>query len=235
MAERVIGIDLGTTNTLVAFSRGPGDVAVFAIPQLVGHASVEARPLFPSCLYAPLENEARSDPFGDAPWVTGELARRRGAEVPGRFVASAKSWLCHPSVDRTAPILPWGVDDAGVPHVSPIDASARYLAHLRRAWDEAFPEEPLALCDVVLTVPASFDEAARELTLDAAARAGLTVRLLEEPQAAFYDYMQREGRDAVHALAEAHGGEANVLVVDVGGGTTDLSLLRVTADAIERV
>jgi molecular chaperone DnaK (HSP70) len=234
VSARIVGIDLGTTNTLVAHA-GRRGTEVFLIPQLVAPGSVEAQTLFPSCLYAPLEGESPIDPFGDAPWVAGELARRRGAEVPGRFVASAKSWLCHPSVDRTAPILPWGAEDASLPRVSPVDASARYLAHVRRTWDEAFPEEPLALCDVVLTVPASFDEAARELTLEAAARAGLTVHLLEEPQAAFYDYMQREGGDAMHALAKEHGGQANVLVVDVGGGTTDLSLLRVTEDAIERV
>jgi hypothetical protein len=131
--------------------------------------------------------------------------------------------------------LPWGADDETLPRVSPVDASARFLAHVRRAWDEAYPDAPLALAEVVLTVPASFDEAARELTLEAAARAGLTVRLLEEPQAAFYDYMLRAGRGAVHALAREHGGEALVLVVDVGGGTTDLSLLRVRNDAVERI
>src|SRR5215471_10982756 len=106
VAARIVGIDLGTTNTLVAHAGARG-TEVFPVPQLVAPGSVEARPLFPSCLYAPLEGESPLDPFGDAPWVSGELARRRGAEVHGRLVSSAKSWLCHPSVDRTAPILPW--------------------------------------------------------------------------------------------------------------------------------
>jgi len=234
--SRIVGIDLGTTNTLVAWADERGIVQVFPIPQFVAPGEVAARSLFPSCLYAPLPGEGLHDPFGDAPYITGELARRRGGEVPGRMVASAKSWLCHAGVDRTAPILPWGApeDAADLPRISPVDASARYLAHVRRAYNERFPDEPLELCDVVLTVPASFDEAARELTLDAATRAGLTVRLLEEPTAAFYDYMKRAGKDAMHRLADERGGDALVLVVDVGGGTTDLSLLRVTTDAIER-
>ncbi len=234
---RVVGIDLGTTNTLVAFADDARAITILPIAQLVAPGSEEARPLFPSCLYAPLEGERLSDPFGDAPYVAGELARRRGAEVPGRLVASAKSWLCHTGVDRTAPILPWGSPDGtpDLPKISPIDASARYLAHVRRVYNARFPDLPLEQSDVTLTVPASFDEVARELTLEAATRAGLTVRLLEEPTAAFYDYLLREGSPAVHALAGAHGGEAFVLVVDVGGGTTDLSLLRVTKTEIERV
>ncbi len=237
MAEpRVVGIDLGTTNTLVAFANDAGALSVLPIAQLVAPGVGEERALFPSCLYAPAPGEDLGDPFGDAPYVAGELARLRGAEVPGRLVASAKSWLCHPAVDRTAPILPWGAgEDADLPRISPIDASARYLAHVRRVYNALFPDEPLEFCDVTLTVPASFDEVARELTLDAATRAGLTVRLLEEPTAAFYDYLLREGSPAVHAIADAHGGEAFVLVVDVGGGTTDLSLLKVTRTAIERI
>ncbi len=242
---RAVGIDLGTTHTVVAWADldGATPPAVFPIPQLVAPAEIAARPLFPSCLYAPAPGESVADPWGEAPWVSGELARRRGAEVPGRLVASAKSWLCHPSVDRAAPILPWGAaeDDRDLPRISPIDASARYLAHVRRAWDEAFPGEPLAEQEVVLTVPASFDEVARELTLEAATRAGLAVRLLEEPQAAFYDFMARAGAEGMRALLDASGGEALVLVCDVGGGTTDLSLIRVTRGggvspfAVERV
>lgn len=242
MSGRVVGIDLGTTNTVLAWSE-PGDptgVRVLAVPQLVTAAEVAARDLLPSCLYAPLEGEVPEDVFGDAPYVLGEFARRRGMEVPGRLVASAKSWLCHPGVDRTAPILPWGVDDPDVPKVSPLDASARYLKAVGRAYDRAFPDAPLASADVVLTVPASFDEGARELTLLAAERAGLKVRLLEEPQAAFYDCMRQGERRAGEAgtradplglealVARAKGGAAHVLVCDVGGGTTDLSLIRVT-------
>ncbi|MFT3774555.1 MAG: Hsp70 family protein [Minicystis sp.] len=228
---KAVGIDLGTTHTVVAAadlaSTTPPEV--FPVPQLVTPAEVEARALYPSCLYAPVGGERAADPWSEAPWVSGELARRRGAEVPGRLVASAKSWLCHPSVDRAAAILPWGADEEAtdLPRISPIDASARYLAHVRRTWDAAHPEEPLAKQEVVLTVPASFDEVARELTLEAAKRAGLAVRLLEEPQAAFYDFMARAGAGEIEALLDRSGGEALVLVCDVGGGTTDLSLIRV--------
>jgi molecular chaperone DnaK (HSP70) len=228
---KAVGIDLGTTHTVVAWADLAGSAApeVFPIPQLVTPTEIEARPLYPSCLYAPVAGESPADPWSEAPWVSGELARRRGAEVPGRLVASAKSWLCHPSVDRAAPILPWGAaeDATDLPRISPVDASARYLAHVRRAWDAAFPREPLAEQEVVLTVPASFDEVARELTLKAATRAGLSVRLLEEPQAAFYDFMARAGAEEIEALLDRAGGEALVLVCDVGGGTTDLSLIRV--------
>jgi molecular chaperone DnaK (HSP70) len=227
---KAIGIDLGTTHTVVAWadlaSAAPAEV--FPIPQLVTATEVEPRPLYPSCLYAPVAGEQAADPWGEAPWIGGEHARRRGAEVPGRLVASAKSWLCHPGVDRAAAILPWGAaEDADLPRLSPLDASARYLAHVRRAWDEAHPAEPLAEQEVVLTVPASFDEVARELTLTAAQRAGLAVRLLEEPQAAFYDFMERAGAAEIEALLDRAGGAALVLVCDVGGGTTDLSLIRV--------
>lgn len=226
--RRIVGIDLGTTNTVVAWADPAKDTPprIFEVSQLVTAAEIEARPLLPSMLYAPLAGEVMADPWGDGPWVVGRLAERRGGEVPGRLVASAKSWLCHAGVDRTAPILPWGAgeDDADLPRVSPIDASARVLIHVRRSWDAAFRQHPLAEQDVVLTVPASFDEVARELTLEAAARAGLSVRLLEEPQAVFYDYMARTPQ-GLEALLEG-APDALVLVADVGGGTTDLSLVR---------
>ncbi|WP_437955826.1 Hsp70 family protein [Sorangium sp. So ce119] len=232
----IVGVDLGTTHTVVAWAErdaDPGAIRVFPIPQLVTATEVEARPLLPSLLYAPVPGEAPADPFGDAPFVLGEQARRRGGEIPGRLIASAKSWLCHPAVDRTAPILPWGAGDdaADLPRVSPLDASARLLAHVRRTWDEAFPDRPLAEQEVVLTVPASFDEVARELTVEAARRAGLSARLLEEPQAAFYDFMRLAGTGGLDALLARSGGEALVLVCDVGGGTTDLSLIRVARRA----
>ncbi|WP_394840076.1 hsp70 family protein [Pendulispora rubella] len=229
MSARVVGIDLGTTNTLLAWAdaetpdRAP---RIFAVPQLVTRTEIEPRDLLPSCLFAPSPGEIEGDPFHDAPYVTGEFARQRGAQVPGRLIASAKSWLCHAGVDRTAAILPWGSDDESVPKVSPLEASTRYLAHLKTTYDAAHPETPLGAAEVVLTVPASFDEGARELTLEAAARAGLNVRLLEEPQAAFYDCMQRIGAAGLEALI-AETPAAHVLVCDVGGGTTDLSLIRV--------
>ncbi|WP_394850791.1 hsp70 family protein [Pendulispora brunnea] len=228
-SARVVGIDLGTTNTLLAWADAEGPdrtPRIFAVPQLVTRTEIEARALLPSCLFAPAAGEIEGDPFHDAPYVTGEFARQRGAQVPGRLIASAKSWLCHAGVDRTAAILPWGSDDESVPKVSPLDASTRYLAHLKTAYDAAHPDTPLADTEVVLTVPASFDEGARELTLEAATRAGLNVRLLEEPQAAFYDCMQRIGTAGLEALI-AGTQAAHVLVCDVGGGTTDLSLIRV--------
>jgi molecular chaperone DnaK (HSP70) len=226
-----VGIDLGTTHVVVAWARTAADQTpdVFAIPQWVARGEVGERTLLPSFLYAPIAEEAQSDPWQDTPWIIGEHARRRGREVPGRLVASAKSWLCHGAVDRTAAILPWGSDGADdLPRVSPVQASANLLRHVRRAWDQARPEHPLDQQQVVLTVPASFDQAARELTLESARQAGLTVRLLEEPQAAFYDAMQRIGSDELGRLADRHGGRASVVVCDVGGGTSDFTLIQLT-------
>ena len=226
-----VGIDLGTTHTVVAWAPldGSAPLRIFPIPQLVTTAEVAARPLLSSFLYAPIAGEVAADPWGDAPWIVGELARRRGGEVPGRLVASSKSWLCHRGIDPTAAILPWGAseEDTELPRISPVDAAARLLGHVVQAWNQAFPEHPLAEQEVVLTVPASFDEVARELTLDAATRAGVPVRLLEEPQAAFYDFMDRAGAAGIEALLARDEGDALVLVCDVGGGTTDLSLIRV--------
>ncbi len=234
-ARYAVGIDLGSTNTVVAYALvdSADGARVFDVPQLVSAREVEARSLLPSMLYAPLDGELVEDPFGDAPWIVGEHARRRGAEVSGRLVASSKSWLVHAGVDRAAAILPWGAE--GGPKLSPVDAAARLLAHVRSAWDARHPDSPLAEQETVLTVPASFDEVARELTVEAARRAGLSPKLLEEPQAAFYDWMARAGSDGLRRLTAATGG-AVVLVVDVGGGTTDLSLVRVAgADSVTRV
>ncbi len=242
-ATHLVGIDLGTTHSVVASAdlSTANAPSIFAVPQLIARGSIAARPLLPSCLYAPLHEELSGDPWGDAPWIVGEYARARGAEVAGRVVASAKSWLCHPRVDRSAPILPWGASEeaSDVPRISPVDASRAILGHIQSAWNAEHPRALLKGAEVVLTVPASFDEVARELTVEAAERAGITVRLLEEPQAAFYDWMQRSGPDALRDLVRRAGGEALVLVCDVGGGTTDLSLLRVREEggepAVDRV
>jgi molecular chaperone DnaK (HSP70) len=232
-APYIVGIDLGTTHTVVACapaSGAAGDaIELFEIEQLVGLGEVAARPLLPSVRYHPGAGEI---PEGDLvlPWgrtpdgaVVGSLARELGAQVPGRLVTSAKSWLSHAAVDRLAAILPWGAAD-DVPRVSPVAASASVLAHVRAAWNHRRPHAPLEAQELVLTVPASFDDAARELTLEAARGAGLpTLRLLEEPQAALYDWLFRH-RGALSAeLADTR----LVLVCDVGGGTTDLSLVRV--------
>jgi molecular chaperone DnaK (HSP70) len=250
-AKHVVGIDLGTTNTVVAsFAVEEAEETslspdVLRIPQLVTAREVAARPLLPSCLYAPLAGEVQGDPE----WICGELARRRGSEISGRFVASAKSWLCHAGVDRLAPILPWGTQgeqgeqgEPDAPRISPLDASTRYLVEVKMAWDRAHPDAPLAKQDVILTVPASFDEVARELTVRAAEAAGLTVTIVEEPTAAFYDAMRDDsGRERSNTAWDKLLGrvgkkdvaqgldEQFVLVCDVGGGTTDLSLMAVGA------
>lgn len=229
----IVGIDLGTTHTVVAYSvllpsGEPGAVELFRIPQLVGLTEIAPRDLLPSFLYAPLPDEQFVDPWGDAPWLLGEYARDRGREVGGRQIASAKSWLCHPRVDRNAAILPWASDAQGVEKLSPVQACTKLLSHVRRAWDDAQPSLPLHQQQVVLTVPASFDQGARELTLQAAHAAGLSVRLLEEPQAAFYAYLAERGTAELAKLT-SQAGSARVLVCDVGGGTTDLTLIEITS------
>nr|WP_307735924.1 Hsp70 family protein [Massilia pinisoli] len=212
---------------------GSDHVATFAIPQLVAPGEVDTAPLLPSNRYHPLAGELAPDAL-QLPWsepdvggvervATGRLARSLGAVSPGRLVASAKSWLSHPGVDRTAAILPWGAPD-DVPKISPLAASASYLAHLRAAWNHRFSDRPLERQEIVLTIPASFDEGARALTLEAAHLAGLPdVRLLEEPQAALYDWLQRHRTTLSVDLADAK----LVLVADVGGGTTDFTLVKV--------
>ncbi|GAB3761999.1 Hsp70 family protein [Ramlibacter monticola] len=233
MAPYIVGIDLGTTHTVVACapSKAVADDAIelFGIEQLVGLGEVAPRPLLPSALYQPAAGEI---PEGDLvlPWgrspdgaVVGSLARELGAQVPGRLVTSAKSWLSHAAVDRLAPILPWGASN-DVARISPVTASARVLAHVRAAWNHRRPGAPLEEQELVLTVPASFDDVARALTLEAARGAGLpTLRLLEEPQAALYDWLFRHRRELSAELADTR----LVLVCDVGGGTTDLSLVGV--------
>src|SRR5581483_6536945 len=191
---------------------------------------VEACDALPSFLYLPAPGEmdpaALALPWGAAEHVVGTLARARGAEVPGRVVASAKSWLCATGVDPSGPILPWGAPD-DVPRLSPVAAEAQYLAHLRAAWDAAMPA-PLAEQEVYLAVPASFDAVARELTVRAAEAAGLGgARLIEEPQAAFYAWIAAS-RGAWRQQVQV--GDV-ILVCDVGGGTTDLSLVSVGEEA----
>ncbi|WP_031360075.1 Hsp70 family protein [Caballeronia sordidicola] len=234
MKRYIVGIDLGTSNTVVAYvEAGTDEIRIFDIDQLVGLGEVGARELLPSVRYHPAQGELASGdlqlPWSGAdkremqPAVIGRLARTLGAQVPGRLVTSAKSWLSHASVDRLAPILPWGADDE-VGKVSPVTASASYLAHVRAAWNHRFPHALLEHQDVVLTVPASFDDGARALTLEAARIAKLpALRLLEEPQAAFYDWLFHHRATLGAELAQTR----LVLVCDVGGGTTDLTLIKV--------
>lgn len=244
-----VGIDLGTTHCALAYiALDDGDAPeragacpkVLEIPQLVAPATVEARTLLPSFLYLGTEQETTG--ALDLPWArrrqfaVGELARKQAADVPARTVVAAKSWLCHAAVDRKQPILPWNAPD-DVPRVSPVTASQRYLEHLVDAWNRAFPQAPLERQHVVLTVPASFDASARELTREAALAAGLpeSLVLLEEPQAALYAWLSDRGERWRRDLRP---GDV-LLVCDVGGGTTDFTLIRVAEQqgelALERV
>ncbi len=230
-----VGIDLGTTNSAVAYVDSKArskKVCDFMVPQIVGPGLTEARDTLPSFHY-----EAATGEFPPGalrlPWdaeapshAVGFFARDHGATVPGRIVASAKSWLCHPGVDRTAPLLPSHAAP-DVHRLSPVTVSARYLGHIRKGWNQAFPEHPLETQDVVLTVPASFDEVARELTVRAAVEAGLPrVALIEEPQAAFYAWIAGRGTAWRRMVSEGQ----QVLVCDVGGGTSDFTLIDVESD-----
>ncbi|MCK5829732.1 MAG: hsp70 family protein [Methylococcales bacterium] len=230
--QYLVGIDLGTTHTVVAYTKAGKSISnpeinIFEIEQLIAPGEVASRSLLPSVRYHPAEGELSEadisfSPAGDKA-IIGEAARLLGAKTQGRFVTSAKSWLSHPSVDHAADILPWSSSDE-IQKVSPIDASASYLAHVRTVWGHKFPDAPLEKQTVVITVPASFDEIARSLTLEAAKIAGLTdIRLLEEPQAVCYDWLRRNTGEIKKKLENVR----LLLICDVGGGTTDLTLIKV--------
>lgn len=229
-----VGIDLGTTNSCLAYAPLTDNtqaVRMLPLPQLVQAAEVAAPELLPSFLYQVAEAEQQEGAWRlpwqnqDASTIAGAFARDRGAEVPSRLISSAKSWLCFGGADREGAILPWEAP-AEVPRLSPVQASAAYLAHLRDAWNAtmARDDENLRLEHqaVVLTVPASFDAVARELTVRAAAQVGLAdLTLLEEPQAALYAWIAARGdrwRDELNV------GD-RLLVLDIGGGTSDMSLI----------
>ena len=255
----IIGVDLGTTNSAVAYVDLADDknsapaleesleqrtIHFFDVPQLVAAGEFGKRPVLPSFLYLPGEYDLAEGstalPWDDErAYAVGEFAREQGARVPGRLVASAKSWLSHAGVDRTGAILPWGAEE-GVPQVSPVEASRRYLLHIREAWngqmatipdDEDSLEEPIGLFEeqlVILTVPASFDEVARELTLQAAHDAGIPkVILLEEPLAAFYAWLSEHEATWQQQMRD----QQLILVCDVGGGTTDFSIVGIREGA----
>jgi molecular chaperone DnaK (HSP70) len=232
VSNLLIGIDLGTSNSAVAYidASNGADAPVLDLPvvQAVRPSDVRPQSLLPSALYLPhpgeLPVEAYALPWDPAPpQIAGEFARWRGSKVPSRLITSAKSWLSHAGVDRTAPILPWG-GPPDIEKMSPVEASSRLLLHIRHAWNHAHPEALLENLEVVITVPASFDEIARSLTVTAARRAGFEkFTLVEEPQAAFYDFTARHR----HNLRAALQGVSLVLVVDVGGGTCDFTLVRV--------
>lgn len=223
MTQFRIGIDLGTTNCALASipassAEGRGSVLLISQPE-TDHSST-SQPTLPSFLYLPPENKNR--------WLAGRFARARAADLPGRVVQSAKSWLVHHAADRRAKFLPLGSTDIpATAQISPVDALSLLLKTLAGAWNESHPNAPLAEQEIAITVPASFDPAAQQLTLEAACDAGFPggTILLEEPQAAFYAWLEND-----HAAAEAFASgnkKAHVLVVDIGGGTTDLSLFSV--------
>nr|WP_240965056.1 MULTISPECIES: Hsp70 family protein [unclassified Acidovorax] len=229
-----MGIDLGTTHCALSWvdteaSDGENVVqGVLQLPQLTGPGAVQDKALLPSFIYLPHASELAPGDLA-LPWApaqdfaVGEFARARGAATPIRLVASAKSWLCHPGVDRRGAILPAEAPPE-VARISPLEASVRYLAHLRAAWNAQHPEAPFDAQDVTVTIPASFDPAARELTAEAAQAAGFgPLTLLEEPQAALYSWIQRSSGQW---RKDVQRGDV-ILVVDVGGGTTDLSLIAV--------
>jgi len=239
MSRYVVGIDLGTTNSALAYadssampSDQPGPIMSLPIPQVVAVNDASERPLLPSFLYLPSAKEFPAGAF-ELPWksepdrVAGIFAREHGAKVPGRLVSSAKSWLSHAGVDRRAAILPWTAAE-DVSRVSPVTASSAYLEHMRDAWNTRVAgktADRLENQEVFLTVPASFDPVARELTMEAAGKAGLKhVTLLEEPQAAFYAWLAFQGQKWRKKVKVGD----IILVCDVGGGTTDFTLIAVS-------
>jgi molecular chaperone DnaK (HSP70) len=240
-SKYIIGIDLGTTHSALAYteSRAADDadptIRTFSVPQVWSPGEVKAQPLLPSFIFLPGPHDVPQGSLA-LPWdseldcAVGEFARKRGAELPNRLVSSAKSWLCHSGVDRLEKILPWD-SPPDARRISPVEAASQFLRHLRDAWNYEMtaqnPEARFEAQDIYLTVPASFDAVARELTVKAAQTAGLeNITLLEEPQAAFYAWVEAQKerwRKAVHV------GES-ILVFDVGGGTTDFSLIQVTEE-----
>jgi hypothetical protein len=236
----IVGIDLGTTNSALAYlDTGLGDAArlqVLPVPQVINPGQVEARPLLPSFLYLPGANEQPAGSL-NLPWANdrdfcvGEFARNFGSQVPTRLVSSAKSWLCHPGVNRKDPILPWKAPEGGR-KVSPLEATTRYLKHLADTWNHAVAKDVAAhrleQQEIILTVPASFDAVARELTVEAARAAGFEhLTLLEEPQAAFYAWLDACGEGWRNQVQIGD----LILVADVGGGTTDFTLIEVAEEA----
>lgn len=236
----VVGIDLGTTNCALAYvDTGAGDTAdcqSFLVPQVVNPGVVEERPLLPSFMYLPGPNEQPAGSLklpwdAQRDWSVGEFARNFGSQVPTRLVSSAKSWLGHSGVDRKSPILPWKAPEGGR-KVSPLEAATRYLKHLVEAWNAVIAkdvvENRLEAQEIILTVPASFDAVARELTVEAARLAGFEhLTLLEEPQAAFYAWLNSAGDDWREQVKVGD----LILVADVGGGTSDFTLIEVTEEA----
>lgn len=237
----IVGIDLGTTHCVVAYTDAnpepdkEASIHLFSIIQIVAPGEVAERSLLPAFLLMPGEHDVPAGSL-NLPWahdrdfVVGEYARERGSELPSRSIASAKSWLSHNGVDRNGPILPWGAGQ-DEKRLSPVDVVARYLDHVRGSWNHQMASENgshrLEEQEIYLTVPASFDAVARELTVQAAQQAGLhNLTLLEEPMAAFYAWIEAQGEGWRQSVDVGD----TILVCDVGGGTTDFSLIEVTEE-----
>jgi molecular chaperone DnaK (HSP70) len=233
----IVGIDLGTTNSVVAYCSIPNDssdlseIKIFKMPQLVDAGSIGHSDTLPSFIFIPGENDVPNGAL-ELPWekglshAVGEFARNRGAEIPNRLIASTKSWLCHTGVDRNASILPWD-SPKDTQKRSPVQATADILIHIRNAWNHEIADDNDTLFlenqEIFLTVPASFDAVARDLTVKAAELAGLKhITLLEEPQAAFYAWLEQQGENWRNLINVGD----RILVCDVGGGTTDFSLIQ---------
>jgi molecular chaperone DnaK (HSP70) len=238
-SKYIIGIDLGTSNSVLAYTpaemddQAASEIQILEIPQIIGPGSVATRSMLPSFIFLPGEKDMAPEAL-NLPWekdvkqVVGEFARERGAELPQRLISSAKSWLCHPMVDRNQAILPWGASPE-VPKLSTVEAAAAILDHIRQVWNFSMAREDeslaLELQEIYLTVPASFDAVARELTVKAAEMAHLpNITLLEEPQAAFYAWIEASSDRWRDDIAPGD----LVLVCDLGGGTSDFSLIRVS-------
>ncbi|MBF0100896.1 MAG: Hsp70 family protein [Desulfobacterales bacterium] len=253
----IIGIDLGTTNSIVAYVEATVEkgkipaIQIFSIAQLVGSGVIEDRDMIPSFVFIPGKHDV-SEKGMALPWdagntmIIGEFARDRGLDIPMRLISSSKSWLCNPLIDRNKPILPWQSPDE-VAKLSPVESSSAILKHIRYAWDHfiAKGDEQLFMehQEIYLTVPASFDAVARELTVNAAKLSGLSnITLLEEPQAAFYAWIESFGEDRIETTTTwrnfVQKGDL-ILVCDIGGGTTDFSLIEVSEAegqlALERI
>lgn len=226
MSQYFIGIDLGTTHSAIFYAEQGDDATLkqLDIPQLTAPGRVEELALLPSFTYFPHATEfLQSDrqlPWGSVDVIVGALARELGAKSQGRMAQSAKSWLCHSRVNADEQVLPVDALEE-VEKVSPAQVTEWYIDHLVKAWNYKFPHAPMTDQHVVITVPASFDPAARTITEDAAQKAGLQARLIEEPLAAFYAWLAEQAKWTDSLNVDDH-----ILVVDVGGGTTDLSLIQ---------
>jgi molecular chaperone DnaK (HSP70) len=229
-AKHIVGIDLGTTNIVVtstslaaAESEEKPEISIFPLLQEQAKGAVEKLEGMPSFLFERLKEKPVLPWDEDSKFIIGDYARERGAEVPDRLISSAKSWLCNTRIDRTQPVLPWNAPEENA-KVSPLQAISNFLDHVRMAWNEENPKDKLENQKVIVTIPASFDAAARDLTVEAARKAGLTeVTLLEEPQSAFYSWISQSDKPWRKQVKK---GDV-VLVVDVGGGTTDFSLIEI--------